>query len=79
MCKLPLRSIFANSIPVTAVFACAISDTNSPAAALCFNNGCTSGDSNTGSIGSKGLIKWHNMHNFGSGTYNKAQYDKQFA
>lgn len=49
-----------------AVFACCTSATSSPAIERCFNNGWFSGDSSIGSIGSNGLIKWANIHIFGS-------------
>lgn len=64
----PLFSIFASNIPPTAVFACCTSFKSSAATDLCLSNGCDNGDSITGSIGSRGLIKCTKMHNFGSDT-----------
>lgn len=46
------------------------STNNSDAANLCLIMGCESGDSSIGSIGSSGLIKWANIHSFGSDTSN---------
>jgi hypothetical protein len=54
---IPLRSMLASNIPVTAVFDWEISLRSSPAVTRCLNKGWTRGDSKTGSMGSKGLIR----------------------
>uniref|UniRef100_A0A1A9UWA0 Uncharacterized protein n=1 Tax=Glossina austeni TaxID=7395 RepID=A0A1A9UWA0_GLOAU len=60
--------MLANSIPPIAVLACCTSDTSSEATLRCLSKGWAKGDSKTGSIGSKGLIKCTKMHIFGSDT-----------
>lgn len=63
-----LFSMLASSIPPTAVLACCTSVTNSAAMERCLSSGCASGDSITGSMASRGLIKCTRMHSFGSET-----------
>lgn len=63
-----LLSIFASNMPPTAEFACATSVSNSAAATFCLIKGLAIGDSNIGSIGSKGLMRWARMQSLGSAT-----------
>lgn len=55
-------------MPPTAVLACCTSVSSSDATERCFSRGWERGDSSTGSMGSKGLIKCTKMHNLGSDT-----------
>ncbi|KNC28890.1 hypothetical protein FF38_07370 [Lucilia cuprina] len=61
-------SMFANNMPPTAVLACCTSCKSSEATARCLSKGCAKGDSKTGSMGSRGLIKCTKMHILGSET-----------
>lgn len=63
-----VRSMLASSMAPLAVFACCTSFSSSPAMLRCFSNGCASGDSRIGSMGSSGLIRWARMQTFGSAT-----------